>query len=195
LQGQSEHIIKLLSTYISFGYRALVFPRLKEITIEEFSSLNGMKTFLLQIIEALSIMHKFGIIHRDIHFNNILQSYDDGKLILADYGCSKYSDKLHADYIKLGRCFLELLRIHLNLSFSFDMTINDKLKILEEKSIGNKKLLEACDIAKTMINCNLTTIDLVKTHIFLQESVTKTKTKKTKGIKERKPLTNLLNVV
>jgi len=190
LQGQSEHIIKLLSTYISYdGNRVLVFPRLKEIFIEEFTTLNGMKTFLLQIIEALSVMHKFSIVHRDIHFNNILQSYEDGKLILIDYGCSKYSDKLHRDYTNLGKCFLELLRIHLHLKrFSGDITIDDKLKILEENSIGNKKLLEACDIAKSMINCqSSSTIDLVKTHVFLQEHVT------TKYMKERKPLTDISN--
>jgi len=73
------------------------------------------------------------------------------------------------------------------------MTIVDKLKILEENSIGNKKLLEACDIAKTMINCSPVTIDLVKTHIFLQEKITTTK--KTKGIKERKPLTDISNSI
>ena len=44
--------------------------------------------YIKQIGSALSVCHKAGIIHRDVHPNNILIHADNGKAILIDFGIS-----------------------------------------------------------------------------------------------------------
>jgi len=161
--------MKLIATYIDDdGYRILVFPKLAPIKIDKYTCLKGMKEFLLQIMEALSVMHKFGIAHGDIHFNNILQSNDD-KLILADYGCSSFCKKLfYKDFADLGLCLLKLLRLHLHVNNMFACELLDAIR---DKCKGNRYLLEACNCAEIMINCKEATINKVVMHTFLKKEV------------------------
>jgi len=113
-------------------------------------------------------MHKFGIVHGDIHFNNILQA-DNGKLILTDYGCSSFNKMIHKDFQKLGLCFLRLLRLHLQLDGMF---VYELLIKLRDKSYGNTILSQACDLAELMVDCNENTTNKVITHTFLKKKYT-----------------------
>lgn len=44
--------------------------------------------YIKQIGSALSVCHKAGIVHRDVHPNNILIHADNGKAVLIDFGIS-----------------------------------------------------------------------------------------------------------
>jgi len=183
LQGQCDNLMKIITTYIDEnGYRVLVFPKLNLINIEAFTSINAMKEFLFQMIEALSVMHKFGIVHGDIHFNNIYQN-ENGNLILADYGCSRFSKMFYKDIESLGLCFLRLLRLHLQVVE--DLFADDLLTKIRSKSKGNVTLMQACDLANNMIYCKEITINKVQKHAFL-------KRKSTIDINSAKMIENLL---
>ena len=46
--------------------------------------------YLLQdILEVLSFVHKYGVIHRDIKPQNLIRRQDDGKIVLIDFGVVK----------------------------------------------------------------------------------------------------------
>jgi len=125
-----------------------------------------MQEFIYQIMDAITVMHKFGITHGDIHLNNILKS-NDGKLILADYGCSSFNTTIfYKDFLRLGLCFITLLRAH----FKLEQKFLDHNLLIELRARGktNYNLMEACDFADILLMCTNTTINKILMHSYLK---------------------------
>ena len=49
----------------------------------------GVLTLLQEILEVLEVVHRNGIIHRDIKPQNIMRRHTDGKIVLIDFGSIK----------------------------------------------------------------------------------------------------------
>jgi len=96
LRGCPE-IIQLLAV-INDITTVLVFEIVKPISFESFIdqiSPQSMRFVLRSLLEATQYAHKFGIVHRDIKFGNILISTDLKELKLIDWGCGTYiSDEM-----------------------------------------------------------------------------------------------------
>ncbi|MEO0969873.1 MAG: SUMF1/EgtB/PvdO family nonheme iron enzyme [Cyanobacteria bacterium J06639_18] len=65
----------------------------KDLTNEIFPgkclSEDDVRNLLQDILEVLSFVHKYGVIHRDIKPQNLMRRREDGKIVLIDFGSIK----------------------------------------------------------------------------------------------------------
>ena len=82
-QPSSRHLIQLLGRS---DKNELVFEKLltRVSVLPKFSDLATYKRWLLQIIEALEVLHSCGIVHRDLRAENLLFSHDGSRLVVCD---------------------------------------------------------------------------------------------------------------
>jgi serine/threonine protein kinase len=60
-----------------------------------------VKHFTIQIISALSYLHKRGILHRDLKADNVLVD-NEGNCKISDFGISKRSDDIYNDNVEMS---------------------------------------------------------------------------------------------
>ncbi|KAM3517016.1 hypothetical protein NHJ13051_009369 [Beauveria bassiana] len=79
----SRHLVRLLGRS-SDGQ--LVFEKLatRAFTLPRFSSLAIYKRWILHIIDGLTCLHDFGIVHRDLRIDNCLFTQDGSRLVVCD---------------------------------------------------------------------------------------------------------------
>lgn len=78
----SNHLVRLLGRS-SDGQ--LVFEKLATRAIlARFSSLAIYKRWILHVIDGLTCLHDFGIVHRDLHIGNCLFTQDGSRLVICD---------------------------------------------------------------------------------------------------------------
>ena len=67
----------------------LVFekPLPRYLALPRYCSIRVYKRWILQLIEAVKCLHSIGIVHRDLHIENILFSPNDNRLVVADLEC------------------------------------------------------------------------------------------------------------
>ena len=93
-KSKNENIVKLLEVFLNNGYLYLVFEYVEKNLIqliEEYpKGLNQelIRTFIYQICQAISYLHKRNIIHRDIKPENILIK-DNSIIKLCDFGFAR----------------------------------------------------------------------------------------------------------
>ena len=79
---QSDHVVQLLGK--SAGGE-LVFERMDNfVPLCSIYPLARYKTWILHLIDGLQCLHAHGIIHRDLRFDNLVFSPDDGRLLICD---------------------------------------------------------------------------------------------------------------
>lgn len=79
----SPHLIRLLGASPD---GQLVFEKLatRGPILARFSSLETYTRWILHIIDALSYLHSFDIVHRDLRINNCLFTEDGSRLVVCD---------------------------------------------------------------------------------------------------------------
>lgn len=67
----------------------LVFEKLlpRYFVLHRYCSIAIYKRWILQLIAAIRHLHSIGIVHRDLHLENVLFSKDDNRLVVADLEC------------------------------------------------------------------------------------------------------------
>jgi len=193
IQGQTVHLMNLLATYMMDNQRVLVLPRLQEFNPSEFGKPSKIKLFLLHIMKALVTLHKFGIIHNDIHEGNILVD-NNGNLVLSDYGCSLFTDIFDKDIKCTARLVLLLT------SYYFQVRTRESEYLLPMIRQANA-LKHLADLLDKMFLYTITA-EQVLAHPFLQEDKGLHQKKSSKNnisintsVIKRKPLATLNNVM
>ena len=72
-------------TYIIFKY--LQSPKFTEFYIN--LNILQIKKYMLALIKSIEIIHKIGIIHRDIKPDNFLYNFDTDQFMLIDFGLAE----------------------------------------------------------------------------------------------------------
>lgn len=86
----SPHLTRLLGRSCADddddGGASLVFDRLlpRYLVLPRFSTAGVYRTWLLHLLDGLQALHALGIVHRDIHLENVLFADDGRTLVLAD---------------------------------------------------------------------------------------------------------------
>lgn len=67
----------------------LVFEKLlpRYLILPRYCSIQIYRRWILQLIAAVKCLHSIGIVHRDLHIENILFSQDGNRLVVADLEC------------------------------------------------------------------------------------------------------------
>jgi serine/threonine protein kinase len=68
-----------------------------EIKRNKFLSEPEVFSLLFSVLSALSVVHQHGVIHRDIKPANLMRRYNDGKIVLIDFGAVKEVSALATD--------------------------------------------------------------------------------------------------
>lgn len=82
------NIIKFLDLFEYKGHKCLVFNLVNEELDIFMKNTYEIKKVVIDLMNALSYVHKHNIIHSDVKLDNILHNKDDTGYILADFGNS-----------------------------------------------------------------------------------------------------------
>lgn len=94
-------IVDIYDTFIENNTGYIVMQFLEGDTVKELLAKNGVmpyesaKLIIMQILETLSVVHKEGIIHRDISPDNIFITVDN-EIKLLDFGAARYASGFHS---------------------------------------------------------------------------------------------------
>jgi len=82
----SPHITHLLGKSTT---NELVFKKLapRYLILHRFCSLQVYKQWMIDLVTAVKALHAHGIVHRDLHIENLLFSNDGQRLVVADLEC------------------------------------------------------------------------------------------------------------
>ena len=93
----NENIVKIYSYFEEYGTAYFVMEFIEGINFDEYIKQRGgrvsyeeAENVLIKIIDALSIVHSKGIVHRDVTPDNIYIT-NDGTVKLLDFGAARYS--------------------------------------------------------------------------------------------------------
>ena len=95
--GQHPQIPKLLAHFTQNTYQYLIQSYIGGSTLaQELAQTGGLdqeqiRQMLQDLLPVLQFIHERQVIHRDIKPENIVRQRSDGKLILVDFGASKYT--------------------------------------------------------------------------------------------------------
>lgn len=98
-----DNIVHVLSYFEENNTAYIVMEFLDGCTLGEYVQQNGMKTWkesveiVLHICDALSEIHKVGIIHRDISPDNIFMC-ENGAVKLIDFGAARFAQNMESNY-------------------------------------------------------------------------------------------------
>ncbi len=98
-----DNIVHVLSYFEANNTAYIVMEFLEGCTLGEYVREHGLMTWeesvkiVLQICEALNVIHKVGIIHRDISPDNIFMC-DNGAVKLIDFGAARFSQNMESNY-------------------------------------------------------------------------------------------------
>ncbi|MEO0688159.1 MAG: protein kinase, partial [Cyanobacteria bacterium J06649_11] len=90
--GNHDQIPRLLAYFVDNQDFYLVqeyiegHPLTEELVPGERWNEHQVVQMLLSVLSILEFVHSHGVIHRDIKPDNIIRRYDDGKLVLVDFG-------------------------------------------------------------------------------------------------------------
>ncbi|KAJ5682546.1 hypothetical protein N7462_005711 [Penicillium macrosclerotiorum] len=90
-EASSTHVVPLIETFkLDGGRLVLVFPFLRydleHLLRRDLVTATQTRSILHGLFQALSYLHKLGIVHRDIKPSNILMDSPEGPAYLADFG-------------------------------------------------------------------------------------------------------------
>ena len=94
-------IVDIYDTFIDNNTGYIVMECLEGDTVKDLLKKNGIMPFesakliIVEILKTLSVVHKEGIIHRDISPDNIFIT-NDNKIKLLDFGAARYASGFHS---------------------------------------------------------------------------------------------------